>query len=138
MKDKTVLVYLPLKPEIAKANNLPVKLPVLVEDMKYITDRDRIDLDVIIRGLEAQNRIEQNDYYESYLLYYYFEAFKRALNSGNLEEAGQFLEKTARVKKDYRYHFYLGLLLREVMFKSIPPAATKLSCRRLSSRSRSR
>ncbi|MDD2333519.1 MAG: hypothetical protein PHD38_03880 [Mesotoga sp.] len=113
LKDKTVLVYLPLKPEIAKANNLPVKLPVLVEDMKYITDRDRIDLDVIIRGLEAQNRIEQNDYYESYLLYYYFEAFKRALNSGNLEEAGQFLEKTARVKKDYRYHFYLGLLLRE-------------------------
>jgi len=113
LKDKTVLVYLPLKPEMAKANNLPVKLPVLVEDMKNITDRDRIDLDVIIRGLEAQSRIERNDYYESYLLYYYFEAFKRALNSGNLEEARQFLEKAARVKKDYRYHFYLGLLLRE-------------------------
>ncbi|HDP77477.1 MAG TPA: hypothetical protein ENN47_04670 [Mesotoga infera] len=113
MKDKTVLVYLPLKPEMAKANNLPVKLPVLVEDMKYITDRDRIDLDVIIRGLEAQSRIERNDYYESYLLYYYFEAFKRALNSGNHEEARQFLEKAARVRKDYRYHFYLGLLLRE-------------------------
>jgi len=68
LKDKTVLVYLPLKPEMAKANNLPVKLPVLVEDMKNITDRDRIDLDVIIRGLEAQSRIERNDYYESYLL----------------------------------------------------------------------
>ncbi|MBN2253038.1 MAG: hypothetical protein JW701_05025 [Kosmotogaceae bacterium] len=113
MKNKTVLVYLPLKPEMAKANNLPVKLPVLVEDMKYITDRDRIDLDVVIRGLEAQIRIERNDYYESYLLYYYFEGFKRALNSGNLEEARQFLDKVARIRKDYRYHFYLGLLLRE-------------------------
>ncbi|MBN2220333.1 MAG: tetratricopeptide repeat protein [Kosmotogaceae bacterium] len=113
MNDKTVIVYLPLKPEMAKANNLPIKLPILVQDMNNVLDLDRIDLDIIIRGLEAQCFLESDEYYESYLIYYYFEAFKRALNSGNLGESKEFLERAGKIRKDYRYHFYLGLLLRE-------------------------
>ncbi|PNE22622.1 TPR repeat-containing protein [Mesotoga sp. Brook.08.YT.4.2.5.1] len=113
MKDKTVLIYLPIKPEMAKANNLPVKLPVLAEDLEKIADRDRIELDIIIRGLEAQCKIERDDYYESYLLYYYFEAFKRALNSGAIGESKEYLDKAGKIKKDYRYHFYRGLMFRE-------------------------
>jgi len=113
LKDKTVLIYLPIKPEMAKANNLPVKLPVLAEDLEKIADRDRIELDIIIRGLEAQCKIERDDYYESYLLYYYFEAFKRALNSGAIGESTEYLDKAGKIKKDYRYHFYRGLMFRE-------------------------
>jgi len=113
LKDKTVLIYLPIKPEMAKANNLPVKLPVLAEDLEKIADRDRIELDIIIRGLEAQCKIERDDYYESYLLYYYFEAFKRALNSGAIGESKEYLDKAGKIKKDYRYHFYRGLMFRE-------------------------
>ena len=33
LKGKTMIVYLPLKPEMAKLNNLPVKLPILAEDL---------------------------------------------------------------------------------------------------------
>ena len=113
LNDKTVIVYLPLKPEMAKANNLPIKLPILVQDMENVLDLDRIDLDIIIRGLEAQCFLESDDYYESYLIYYYYEAFKRSLNSGNFDESKEFLERAGKIKKDYRYHFYLGLLLRE-------------------------
>lgn len=98
---------------MAKANNLPVKLPVLAEDLEKIADRDRIELDIIIRGLEAQCKIERDDYYESYLLYYYFEAFKRALNSGAIGESKEYLDKAGKIKKDYRYHFYRGLMFRE-------------------------
>lgn len=48
------IVYLPLDPDKAKQNNLPVKLPVLAEDLPRIVEEDRIPLDVVLRGLEAQ------------------------------------------------------------------------------------
>ena len=109
-----VLVYLPLKPSAAKMQNLPVKLPVRIEDLPKIVDQDKIDLDIIIRGLETQHRVKADDYYDSYLLFFYYEAFKRALNNGNVDDAKIWLEKAGKLKIDYRYFFYKGLLLREV------------------------
>lgn len=114
LKGKTVLVYLPLKQEMAKLNNLPVKLPVLAQDMPLIVDSDKIELDIILRGLEAQFENSPDDYYGSYLQYYYYEAFKRALSESDFKEAVLFLEKAGKLKKDYRYHFYYGLYYREV------------------------
>ena len=113
LNDNTVLVYLPLKPEMAKANNLPVKLPVLAEDLPSVVDKDRIDIDIILRGLEAQYRIKPDDYYGSYLLFYYYEALKRSLNRGFYEEAKGFLDLAGSLSVDYRYFFYKGLCHRE-------------------------
>jgi Tfp pilus assembly protein PilF len=109
------IVYLPLKPEIAKMQNLPVKLPVLAEDMPLIVEKDRIPLDVIIRGLEAQVELgkEDRDYYATYLQYFYYEKFKKLLSENKLEEAKEFLEKAKGLGEDYRYHFYKGLLLEK-------------------------
>lgn len=113
MSRKTVIVYLPLKPDMAKINNLPVKLPVLMEDMNLITDGEKIDLQVIIRGLEAQYQVDSDDYYGSYLVYHYYEAFKLEMKNSNLSEAENYLQKAKAIKEDYRYHFYTGLFLRE-------------------------
>lgn len=114
MEPENVIVYLPLKPEKAKLQNLPVKLPVRIEDFPSIVDRDRIDPDIIIRGLEAQYRVtKDDDYYSSYLIFHYFEAFKRALNKGKYDEAEAWLEKAKEIKLDYRYYFYRGILLKK-------------------------
>jgi len=53
------IVYLPLKPEVAKRLNLPLKLPILAEDLVLITDQNNIPLDVILRGLEEQYSLEK-------------------------------------------------------------------------------
>ncbi|SHH46120.1 tetratricopeptide repeat protein [Thermosipho atlanticus] len=105
---------MPIKPEIAKTHNLPIKLPVLVEDLPLITEIDKIPLEVIIRGLEAQYEIEKNDYWGSYLAYFYYEAFKKHLNKNQLEKAKEYLEKAKNTMYDYRYHFYLGLLFSKL------------------------
>jgi hypothetical protein len=47
----------------------------LQKSWRKIADRDRITRHNN-QGLEAQCKIERDDYYESYLLYYYFEASK--------------------------------------------------------------
>ncbi len=108
------IVYLPIKPEMAKIYNMPVKLPVLVEDLPLITEKDHIPLDVIIRGLEAQIETGKNEeYYRSYLQYFYYEKFKKLLSEKRLDGAEEYLEKTRRLGEDYRYHFYRGLLLKE-------------------------
>ncbi|OAA31307.1 hypothetical protein AT15_07365 [Kosmotoga arenicorallina S304] len=109
-----ILIYLPLKPSVAKIQNLPIKLPVRIEDVPKIVDRDKIDLDIIIRGLETQHRVKPNEYYDSYLLYFYYEAFKKSLNNGDIEQAKDWLGKAEKLKVDYRYFFYHGLLLREI------------------------
>ncbi|MEA2065830.1 MAG: tetratricopeptide repeat protein [Thermotogota bacterium] len=114
MESKNVIVYLPLKPEKAKIQNLPVKLPVRIEDFPSIVDKDRIDPDIIIRGLEAQYKVTKKDgYYSSYLVFHYYEAFKRALNKGQYEKAESWLNKAKEVKLDYRYYFYRGILLKK-------------------------
>ncbi|MFO7883020.1 MAG: tetratricopeptide repeat protein [Kosmotogaceae bacterium] len=115
MEKENVLVYLPLKPGKAKMQNLPVKLPVRIEDFPSIIDRDRIDPEIVIRGLEAQYRVTKNDgYYSSYLVFHYFEAFKRALNKGEYEKAESWLDKAKEVQLDYRYYFYRGILLKNL------------------------
>lgn len=112
-KPKRVIVYMPLKPDAAKHQNLPVKLPVLLEDLPKIIDEEKIDLDVIIRGLDAQYSVSKDEYYGSYLVYFCYEKFKKELNANNLEEAERWVEKAKEIKEDYRYHFYKGLLLRK-------------------------
>ncbi len=111
MKKIEGLVYLPLKPEKAKISNLPLKLPVLLEDLPYITEKERIPLDVIIRGLETHLKYNKDDdYYKSYLVFFYYEKVKALINESKLKEAEEFLEKAKGIKEDYRYHFYKGLL----------------------------
>ncbi|MBO8161491.1 MAG: tetratricopeptide repeat protein [Thermosipho sp. (in: Bacteria)] len=86
-----------------------------MEDLPLITEMDKIPLDVIIRGLEAQYEIEKNDYWASYLAYFYYEAFKKYLNENNFDRAKEFLEKSKNVVYDYRYHFYYGLLFSKLL-----------------------
>lgn len=106
------IVYLPLNPEKAKQNNLPVKLPVLAEDLPRILEEDRIPLDVILRGLETQYELTKDEYYRSYYVFFLYEKFKQLLRERNLDEAEKVLERAREVQYDYRYHFYRGLLLK--------------------------
>lgn len=90
--------------------NLPIKLPVLAEDLPLIVDQDRIPLDVIIRGLEAEYSVSKDPYYESYLVYFYYEKVKSALNADDLETANDYVERAGKIAKDYRYDFFKGLI----------------------------
>lgn len=72
-------------------------------------------MEVIIKGLEAQFEVTPSDeYYRSYLIYAYYEAFKEKLKDKEYEKANEFLEKAGRILKDHRYHFYRALLLKEL------------------------
>jgi tetratricopeptide (TPR) repeat protein len=113
LKGKTVIVYLPLKPEMAKLNNLPIRLPILAEDLPLAIDRDKVVLEVVLRGLKAQYLNEPDDYYGSYLQFYCYEAFKKALSDNEPELALGFLEDAAKISRDYRYHFYKGLYYKQ-------------------------
>ncbi len=108
------IVYLPLKPEIAKSQNLPLKLPVLAEDLSSIEEENTIPLSIILRGLRAQWRAKKDAYYASYLRYFVFEQYKEALKNNRLEEAVQLLQESLEYsKKDYLYHFYNGLFFKK-------------------------
>jgi len=108
---KYTIVYLDIKPDYAKLNNLPVKLPVLLEDFENARNNNKISLGIIIRGLSAQYDIDnKDDYYKSYLVFYMYENFKRMLEEGKNDEAGEYLKKIKDIHYDYRYHFYSGLL----------------------------
>lgn len=110
---KYALVYLELKPDYAKINNLPVKLPLLVQDYKKAVESNKIPLETILRGLEAQYEVEPDDYYGSYLVFYLYEKFKKLLEEDELKGAEIYLQKAASILKDYRFHFYYGLLLKK-------------------------
>ena len=111
MKIDKAIVYLTLDPEKAKEKNLPVKLPLLIEDFVEVVERNEIPIEYVIRGLEAQYRVEKDEYWASYLVYFYYELFKLKL-SESPDEALELLEKAKRVKYDHRYHFYKGLLYK--------------------------
>ncbi|MFN3692179.1 MAG: tetratricopeptide repeat protein [Fervidobacterium sp.] len=104
---------------------MPIKLPILAEDLILITDQDNIPIEVILRGLEEQYNVEKIEYWLSYLVYFYYEKFKILLNEKRFTEAEQILNKVKSLKYDYRYHFYNALLqgkmgnyeLAEVEFK---------------------
>jgi tetratricopeptide (TPR) repeat protein len=110
---KYALVYLELKPDYAKINNLPVKLPLLVQDYKKAVEENKIPLETILRGLEAQYEVQPDEYYASYLVFYLYEKFKKLLEEEDLKGAEIYLQKAASVIKDYRFHFYYGLLLKK-------------------------
>ena len=110
---KYALVYLELKPEYAKINNLPVKLPLLVQDYKRAVEKNKIPLETILRGLEAQYEVDPNEYYGSYLVFYLYEKFKKLLEEDDLKGAEVYLQKAASILQDYRFHFYYGLLLKK-------------------------
>ncbi|QTA38860.1 tetratricopeptide repeat protein [Thermosipho ferrireducens] len=75
---------------------------------------DKIPLNVIIRGLEAQYSVSKSEYWASYLVYFYYEEFKKYLNEEKFEKARVTLEKAKGVLYDYRYHFYYGLLFSKL------------------------
>jgi tetratricopeptide (TPR) repeat protein len=119
MKEKKFgIVYLKIEPEYAKTNNLPVKLPILLEDYDKAFRENRLDLNIILRGLEAQMKVKNDEnkkeYYTSYLIFYYYEAFKLSMQDKEYEEAKKYLEKAKNVFHDYRYHFYNALYLKEL------------------------
>ncbi|PNR94742.1 tetratricopeptide repeat protein [Petrotoga sp. 9PWA.NaAc.5.4] len=112
---KYAIVYLTLDPDYAKFNNLPVKLPILAQDFQKARETNKIPLEVIIRGLEAQTEVDKNNkYYISYLTYYYYEAFKKYLNQGDFDKAKSFLDKAAKINPDYRLYFYTGLYFKSL------------------------
>jgi len=100
------LVYLPLKPARAKAMNLPLKLPVLAEDLQKIAESDEIDSEVIIRGLRKQCEVDRDNYCESYLVYHLYELFKKKLSNSEYEACRELLEEARSIREDYRYLFY--------------------------------
>ena len=111
---KTVLVYLPLDPNKAKLSNLPVKLPILVEDFEKVVKENKLSNEVILRGLEAQVKTGKDlDYYLSYYLYLLYDRARDAINSRKFQLAREYVEKAAQYKKDYRYPFHLGIIERE-------------------------
>ena len=108
------IVYLPLNPKVAKEQNLPLKLPVLAEDLPIIQEENNIPLEIIVRGLRAQWKAKKDTYYASYLRYFIFEKFKKALKNNQLDEAVKLLNEALMYgKEDYLYHFYNGLLFKK-------------------------
>lgn len=65
---------------------------------------------MIVRGLEAQCSVSKDPYYESYLLYFYYEKVKAALNVDDLDTANDYVERAGKISKDYRYDFFKGLI----------------------------
>ncbi len=111
---KTIIVYLPLDAEKAKLSNLPVKLPVLVEDIEKAVKENKLTKDIILRGLEAQvNTGKDLDYYLSYYVYHLYDKARDHMNRREYPQARRYIEKAVKYKKDYRYPFHLGIIERE-------------------------
>ncbi|WP_245530468.1 tetratricopeptide repeat protein [Pseudothermotoga thermarum] len=79
-----------------------------------IIEANQIPLDVIVRGLEAQYELTKDEYYASYLVYFYYEKLKEALNKEDLQKAEEYLEKAGKISKDYRYDFFKALIAAKV------------------------
>ncbi|MCD6450259.1 MAG: tetratricopeptide repeat protein [Thermotogaceae bacterium] len=128
MEKLKALVYLPLKPEKAKQLNLPIKLPVRVEDITLIVEKDHIPLEVILRGLETQIKVGKDaDYYKSYLVYFLYEKVKSLMKEQKYKEAVEYIEKAGKYEKDYRYHFYKGLVYKKLGNDSLAEVELKIA-----------
>ncbi|HCZ05825.1 MAG: hypothetical protein PWP37_146 [Thermotogota bacterium] len=118
MKDYRTLVFLKLDPARAKEKNLPVKLPLLLEDFLRASKSNEVEIDSVIRGLETALEVgEDPEYYTSYLVYAYYEKFKMCLSKAGHSHLGDcegWLEKARKLLHDYRYHFYRAILLRKM------------------------
>jgi len=118
MKEYKTIVFLKLDPEKAKEKNLPVKLPLLLDDFLKASKRNEISIESVIRGLEAALDVgEDREYYTSYLVYAYYEKFKACTSKSDplqLHECEEWLEKARNLHYDYRYHFYKGILRKKM------------------------
>lgn len=125
---KTFLVYLSIKPEMAKRSNLPLRLPLLLEDFVELGPASEVRPEMVLRGLRAQIKAgtaegatsEEGtlDYYASYFLFFLYENVKSALSEkafdkagALLEEARAFLDRFPHLVKahDARLDFYQAL-----------------------------
>jgi len=118
--------------------NLPLRLPLLLEDFVELSESSKIPADMILRGLRAQITVVSAkggdstqapgvpqpalDYYASYYLYYLYENLKISLHKKAFEEARILFEETESFirrfphlvkKSDARYEFYRALFERE-------------------------
>ncbi len=107
------IVYLSIDPQKAKEENLPVSLPLLIEDFDIAVKENKISPDMIVRGLEAQIQTgEKVDYYLSYLVYFLYDRARAFMNENDLAKAKEYIEKAASYKRDYRYPLHLGIMER--------------------------
>lgn len=108
-----IIIYLSLDPQRAKEDNLPVSLPLLEEDFEIATDKNKLDTDMILRGLKAQVETGKKlDYYLPYLVYFLYDKARFYINSQDLNQARKFAEEAKNYKKDYRYPLHLGIIER--------------------------
>ncbi len=108
-----IIVYLSLDPQKAKADNLPVSLPLLEEDFEMAAKNNRLDPDMIIRGLRAQIETGKKiEYYLPYFVYFLYDRARFYMNMEKLQEAREAVEEAASYKQDYRYPLHLGIIER--------------------------
>ncbi len=102
---------------MAKKENLPLKLPVLPEDIETIKAENRIPIQVVLNGLRKQVEISPDDYYASYLTYFIYEKLKTDVKEKNFENARLLLEEVKDSGlMDFRYNFYQGMVLKYTGF----------------------
>ncbi len=108
-----IIVYLSLDPQKAKEENLPVSLPLLEEDFEDAVKKNKLDPDMIVRGLKAQIETgKKAEYYLPYLVYFLYDLARSYINAGKFQEAREMVEEAASYKKDYRYPLHLGIIER--------------------------
>lgn len=108
-----IIIYLSLDPQKAKEDNLPISLPLLEEDFEIAANKNKLDPDMILRGLKAQVETGKKlDYYLPYLVYFLYDRARFYINYQDLNQARQFVEEAKNYKKDYRYPLHLGIIER--------------------------
>ncbi|BBJ28913.1 tetratricopeptide repeat protein [Athalassotoga saccharophila] len=108
-----VIFYLSLDPQKAKEENLPVSLPLIGDDFEKAVKSNRLDPDMILRGLRAQIETGKKvEYYLPYLVYFLYDRARFFINEGNMNMARELVGEAASYKKDYRYPLHLGIIER--------------------------
>ncbi len=111
------ILYLHLRPELAKAKNLPIRLPIRIEDASSLHPERPIPLETIFRGLESQYQKEPDDYYRSYYLFFLFEMIKLHVDTKEIDDALQLVETAQQISpEDFRVPFYTGYIARSQGF----------------------
>ncbi len=111
------ILYLHLRPEMAKAKNLPIRLPIRIEDASSLHPERSIPLEIIFRGLESQYQKEPDDYYRSYYLFFLFEMVKHNVDHGEIDDALRLVETAKHISpEDFRVPFYSGYIARSQGF----------------------
>lgn len=108
-----IIFYLSLDPKKAKEENLPVSLPLLSEDFEKAVKDNKIDPQMILRGLKAQvDTGKRLEYYLPYLVYFLYDRARFYINNEDFTESRKLIEEAASYKKDYRYPLHLGIIER--------------------------